>query len=49
MILAGVSCDEIFVIVLFTTFVGMAQGDAVKLTDFLNVRYRLFLAFCWEQ
>ena len=27
MILAGASCDDIFVIVLFTTFLGMAQGD----------------------
>lgn len=43
MILAGVSCDEIFVIVLFTTFVGMAQGDAVKLTDFLNVPVSIVL------
>ena len=30
MIMAGVSCDDIFVIVLFTTFLSMAQGDGVK-------------------
>ena len=37
MILAGASCDDIFVIVLFTTFVGMAQGGAVHLADFINI------------
>ncbi len=37
------SCDDIFVIVLFATFVGMAQGDAVKLTDFLNVPVSIVL------
>lgn len=31
MILEGVSCDDIFVIVLFTTFVGMAQGGTAPL------------------
>ena len=31
MILAGASCDDIFVIVLFTTFFGMAQGDKADL------------------
>lgn len=37
MILAGASCDDIFVIVLFTTFVGMARGGAVHLADFINI------------
>lgn len=37
MILAGSSCDDIFVIVLFTTFVGMARGGAVHLADFINI------------
>ena len=37
MILAGASCDDIFVIVLFSTFVTMAQGGSVKATDFLNI------------
>lgn len=31
MILAGASCDDIFVIVLFTTFLGMAQGGSVNI------------------
>ena len=30
MIMAGASCDDIFVIVLFTTFLGMAQGVKVR-------------------
>lgn len=37
MILAGASCDDIFVIVLFSTFVAMAQGDSVNIVDFLNI------------
>lgn len=32
MILAGASCDDIFVIVLFSTFVTMAQGGSAKAT-----------------
>lgn len=37
MILAGASCDDIFVIVLFSTFSGMAQGGSAKLLDFVNI------------
>lgn len=37
LILAGASCDDIFVIVLFTTFVGMAQGGEIHPTDFINI------------
>ena len=37
LIMAGASCDDIFVIVLFTTFVGMAQGGNAKLLDFINI------------
>ena len=37
MIMAGASCDDIFVIVLFSTFVSMAQGGSASLTDFLNI------------
>ncbi|MBQ8959864.1 MAG: cation:proton antiporter [Ruminococcus sp.] len=37
MILAGASCDDIFVIVLFSTFVTMAQGGTARVTDFLNI------------
>ncbi len=34
MILAGASCDDIFVIVLFSTFAGMAQGGTADFTQF---------------
>ena len=37
LILAGASCDDIFVIVLFTTFTGMAQGGSAHLADFANI------------
>ena len=37
MILAGASCDDVFVIVLFSTFVTMAQGGSAQATDFLNI------------
>ena len=37
MILAGASCDDIYVIVLFSTFVGMAQGGHVNALDFANI------------
>lgn len=37
MILAGASCDDIFVIVLFSTFSGMAQGGSARLMDFADI------------
>ena len=37
LILAGASLDDVFVIVLFSTFVGMAQGGGVRVMDFVNV------------
>ena len=37
MILAGASCDDIYVIVLFTTFVAMAQGGSFHAGDLLQV------------
>ena len=37
MIMAGASCDDIFVIVLFTTFVRMAQGGSAKASDFVQI------------
>lgn len=43
MILAGASCDDIFVIVLFSTFVTMEQGGAVHATDFLNIPVSMIL------
>lgn len=43
MILAGASMDDIFVIVLFTTFVSMAQGNGVKLISFANIPVSIVL------
>lgn len=43
MILAGASCDDIFVIVLFTTFLGMAQGGGVQMMDFVNIPVSIVL------
>lgn len=43
MILAGASCDDIFVIVLFTTFLSMAQGGNVHMGDFLNIPVSIVL------
>lgn len=37
MVLAGASCDDIFVIVLFTTFINIAQGQSAQLMDFANI------------
>lgn len=37
MLMAGASCDDIFVIVLFTTFLGMAEGGSVEIKSFLNI------------
>lgn len=43
MILAGASCDDIFVIVLFSTFVTMAQGGSAHVIDFLNIPISIVL------
>ena len=43
MILAGASCDDIFVIVLFSTFVTMAQGGSARMADFLNIPVSIVL------
>lgn len=43
LVLAGASCDDIFVIVLFTTFVSMAQGGHVNIMDFVNIPVSIVL------
>ena len=43
MILAGASCDDIFVIILFSTFVTMAKGGTVHAADFLNIPISIVL------
>lgn len=37
LVLAGASCDDIFVIVLFTSFLGMAQGEGIKAANLLDI------------
>ena len=43
LILAGASCDDIFVIVLFSTFTSMAQGGNANLKDFMNIPISILL------
>lgn len=43
MIMAGASCDDIFVIVLFTTFLSMAQGGSADIIDFINIPVSIVL------
>ena len=43
LILAGASCDDIFVIVPFSTFTGMAQGGGERAADFLAVPLSIVL------
>ena len=43
LILVGASCDDIFVIVLFSTFLGMAQGGHANLMDFINIPVSILL------
>lgn len=37
LILAGASVDDVYVIVLFTTFIGMMQGKEVSVISFINI------------
>ena len=43
LIMAGASCDDIFVIVLFSTFTGMAQGGSAHVMDFVNIPVSILL------
>ncbi len=43
LIMAGASCDDIFVIVLFSTFISMAQGGKANLLDFANIPISILL------
>ena len=43
LILAGASVDDVYVIVLFSTFTGMMQGESASVTSFLNVPVSIFL------
>lgn len=43
MILAGASLDDVFVIVLFSTFVSMGQGSSAQIMDFINIPVSIVL------
>ncbi len=43
LILAGASLDDVFVIVLFTTLLGMAQGESATIMDFARVPVSIVL------
>ncbi len=43
LIMAGSSCDDVFVIVLFSAFVGMAQGGKVNIKDFVDIPVSILL------
>lgn len=43
MILAGASLDDVFVIVLFSTFVSMGQGNSAQIMDFVNIPVSIVL------
>lgn len=43
MILAGASCDDIFVLVLFSSFLSMAKGEDVSLISLANVPISIIL------
>ena len=43
LIMAGASCDDIFVIVLFSTFATMAQGGSAHIADFANIPVSMIL------
>ena len=42
MILAGASVDDVFVIVIFTVFTGLAQGEKISVVSFLNIPISIF-------
>lgn len=43
LILAGASVDDVYVIVLFSTFLGMAQGESASLIRFVNIPVSIIL------
>lgn len=43
LIMAGASCDDIFVIVLFSTFASMAQGGHASVMDFVGIPISILL------
>ena len=42
LVLAGASVDDVYVIVLFSTFVGMMQGEGASILKFVNIPVSIF-------
>lgn len=43
LILAGASVDDVYVIVLFSTFIGIEQGQGANIMSFINIPISIFL------
>ena len=43
LVLAGASLDDVFVIVLFSSFISMAQGEKAQIMDFVNIPISIIL------
>lgn len=43
LVMAGASCDDIFVIVLFTAFIRMAQGENIEIIRFIHLSIAIIL------
>lgn len=43
LILAGASVDDVFIIVIFTTFTSLAQGDSLSIINFMNIPISIIL------
>lgn len=47
LVLSGASLDDVFAIVLFTTFVSMAQGGSAQVMDFVNIPISIVLGLAF--
>lgn len=48
LILAGASVDDVFVIVMFSTFTGLAQGTEISIKSFINIPVSIIMASLQE-
>ena len=48
LILAGASLDDVFVIVLFTTFTSLATGNSVSISSFINIPISIIIGIAVE-
>ena len=43
MVMAGASCDDVFVLVLFTSFTSMVQGGSARFADLMEIPVSILL------